>query len=160
MRRPLTLNMQYRAFLYNNFEEHQDTLDMIEKNTNINDKILVWGSESSLYFLSKRQSPSKYFYQYALFTPGYTNNDKFSELLSEISVNKPKIIIDASRSTIDKEIGENQIVPPIKNVEDWVLYNYYNKYPSFNKVYEFFKDNYKFMQPTYNGMWSVYVLDK
>jgi hypothetical protein len=39
--------------------------------THEKDHILVWGAETSIHFVSGRPSPTRFVYQYPLYTPGY-----------------------------------------------------------------------------------------
>ena len=65
-------------------------------NTNDNDYVLVWGAETTINFLSKRESPSKYVYQYPLLTAHYQKPEMIEQFYREIIINKPLLIIDTS----------------------------------------------------------------
>lgn len=56
--------------------------------------ILAWGREAGLNFLTQKASPSKYAYQYALVTPGYTNEQMIMQFLNDIVAQKPCYIVD------------------------------------------------------------------
>ena len=62
-------------------------------NTRPDDKVLVWGAEPVINFLSERSSPIRYTYVYTFYTKGYGGKARSAELLSEIQVNKPLLII-------------------------------------------------------------------
>ena len=161
-RRPITSDLKLRPFVYNGiYDEHGDTLKAIAKYSKENDPILIWGSESSLYFLSNRRSPTRYFYQYPLFTKNYADSSKTSELIDEIKNDKPKVIIDASSSTIDAEVKDTAIVPPINSQRrgEWFEKNKY--FLNLNYLNDFFNlidNDYLLITSTYNDNWDIYVL--
>jgi len=150
-----------RTFWINNFEVHKNTLDFIENNSESNDKILIWGSESGIYVLSNRESASKYSYQYPLFAADYANNKMAENFVSEIRNNKPKIIIDAARSTFDfQKNGVYTIMPPI-DIEGRKLWN-----PAGRKLenakelesfYDFVDSHYNYIETTYEDKWRAYL---
>jgi 4-amino-4-deoxy-L-arabinose transferase-like glycosyltransferase len=69
------------------------TILFIENNTKKEDLVLIVGAESAINFITERKAPSRYVYQYPLFTEGYDNDEKDSEFLTDISKNAPKLII-------------------------------------------------------------------
>ena len=65
----------------------------------------MWGAEPGVNFAAQRRSPSRFAYQYALLTSGYTGGPLIRDFLREIATGRPALIIDASPS--------DRITPPI-----------------------------------------------
>lgn len=152
-------DLKLRTFRFNNFAEHQDTIDIINQNTSGDEYVLIYGAESAINFITNRESPSKYFYQYPLFTPNYTTVKMIDNFIIDIKSKNTKLIIDASLSTADKEAGEGYIVAPINVDERQRWYDTNKNTHLFDKYEEFFdyvKLNYDEIGTTYHGKWVVY----
>ncbi len=67
--------------------------EYIKAHTTQDDKILVWGAESTIYFLSQRESPTRYFYNYPLLTESYVTPEMKEEFLSDLSCDSPVYIV-------------------------------------------------------------------
>jgi hypothetical protein len=65
----------------------------------------MWGAESAYNYISGVPSPSKFVYQYPLYTCGYGTEDRIFELRSAIQAFRP-LIVDTSST--------NLRVPPIR----------------------------------------------
>jgi len=67
----------------------------IKEMTNPNDPIYVWGTDTSLYVLTDRNSPTRYFYQLAAvaWEPYEKRFGVVNEILNALSANRPKLII-------------------------------------------------------------------
>ncbi len=65
--------------------------------TEPDDPILIWGAESMINFYTKRAAPTRYVYQYALVTPGYTTEEKVLEFLDNLLENPPLLLVDSMR---------------------------------------------------------------
>lgn len=158
--KPFDKRMQFRSYLYHNFGEHGDILEVIKENTATDDKILIWGSEPAILFLSNRESVDRYFYQFRLFLPGYDiDENRLSEHVGNIQNKIPNLIVDASSSTVDYKIGEYPQSPPLtfNNYQKW-LRDTGNK-PSryIYELIEFIEKNYKLKTAVYEGKWDVYL---
>lgn len=73
---------------------HDELVTFIETNSSSDDTVLFWGAESSLNFQTLRKSPTKFIYQYPLYTSGYVTEDMILDFLDEIIIQKPVYIID------------------------------------------------------------------
>ena len=156
---PFSKQLIFRSYLYNNFQEHQQTLDLIRYNTEPSDKILIWGSEPSLLFLSNRKSVDKYYYQFRLFLPGYdTREERLNELDNDIENTIPKIIIDASTSTVDTEIDKYPQSPPldINAYRIWLKKTGNVESEQVLRLISFISLKYNVLAPIYGGEWNVY----
>lgn len=80
-------------------------INYIRENTDEDDRILVWGAEGSIYFISDRTAPTRFFYQYPLFTSGY-NHDLIKEFTSDVSGSPPAIIIDTHNLSLSLNIAD------------------------------------------------------
>ncbi len=72
--------------------EYPATVDYILKNTDEDDKVLLIGAESVVNFLARRESPTRYVYQYPLALTG--SRPMFEEYFNQILENDPVLIID------------------------------------------------------------------
>jgi hypothetical protein len=76
----------------------------IWKYTDPDDYLLMWGAETSYNFLADRRAPSRFVYQYPLYTCGYVTDAMIAEFLDDIARRKP-LIIDTSAT--------NDYIPPL-----------------------------------------------
>jgi len=83
--------------------EHAPVIDYISKNTEEGDKVLIIGAESAINFLTRREAPTRYVYQYPLALLG--RRPMFEEYFNQILENKPALIIDTrGRSRLDEKL--------------------------------------------------------
>jgi len=66
----------------------------IESNTNPEDTVLLWGAEASINYFSHRRSPTRFVYQYPLYTQGYTDEQMIIEFLDDLIHKRPRLIVD------------------------------------------------------------------
>ncbi len=74
-------------------ERHLVAVD-IEHITNPEDSVLLWGAEASINYFSRRESPTRFVYQYPLYVQGYTNEQMVTEFLDDLIRKRPRLIID------------------------------------------------------------------
>lgn len=60
------------------------------------DHVLVWGAESIINFMARRPSPTRYVYQFPLYTEGYSQLECIRELQSDLETQPPRFIVDTS----------------------------------------------------------------
>ncbi len=78
-------------------------IDYVAKNTQADDKVLIIGAESAINFLTRRESPTRYVYQYPLALTG--SRPMFEEYFNQILENKPVLIIDTrGRKRLDEQL--------------------------------------------------------
>jgi hypothetical protein len=65
----------------------------VTEHTKSDDKVLVLGAESVVNFLTRREAPTRYVYQYPLLLVG--SRGMYNEYFQQIIQNKPVLIIDA-----------------------------------------------------------------
>ena len=109
----------------------------IQSNTTSKDTVLLWGAESSVNFFSHRKSPSRFVYQYPLYTHGYADERLIVEFLNDLIEKKPKLLIDTHNPQTplyDFPIQTHTIVHKVaylrchyhtvKNIRNWTVYKY------------------------------------
>jgi hypothetical protein len=87
----------YPSYIENVAENsYAPVIEYVAQHTNPADKVLVLGAESVINFLTRREAPTRYVYQYPLQLLG--NRGMFEEYFQQIMENKPVLIIDAPGS--------------------------------------------------------------
>lgn len=119
--------------------------EYILNTTNKSDYVLMWGAETRINFITHRQSPTRYVYQYPLYTNSYQKPEMFKEFLTDIKVNKPILIIDASPSNLDQ-------VPRL----DMIIYDIYDIAPQMIDVAKYVLSNYEFVGTIGKEKWLIY----
>jgi hypothetical protein len=71
-----------------------DVSEFIRSNSTSADRVLFWGAEAGLNFTTRRQSPSKYVYQYPLYRQGYVYPEDISKFIEDLQSTPPLWIID------------------------------------------------------------------
>ena len=78
-------------------------IDYISKNTKEDDQVLLIGAESAVNFLTRREAPTRYVYQYPLALLG--RRPMFEEYFNQILGNKPTLIVDTrGRNRLDEKL--------------------------------------------------------
>jgi 4-amino-4-deoxy-L-arabinose transferase-like glycosyltransferase len=73
-------------------------INYIKSTTAPSDYVLLWGAESSINYFAQRKSPSRFVYQYPLYTEGYVDEKIIIEFLDDIISKCPQIIVDTHNS--------------------------------------------------------------
>jgi hypothetical protein len=124
---------------------HASIVGRIQSSTSPEDKVLLWGAETSVNYFSHRVSPTRFVYQYPLYTQGYANEQMIIEFLDSVIRMSPKLLIDTRNPTTpiyEFPIQTNAIRERIRYLqchyhpigetqEKWVVYEYIanNCYP-------------------------------
>lgn len=121
-----------------------EILTFIDENTGEDDRVLVLGAETTVNFLARRASPTRYVYQYPLQLLG--RRTMVEEFFREVLENQPALIVDARGYD---SLGEKLFVPiqnrseevasavqdlekkykPVMQYGDWVIYKFVSKAP-------------------------------
>jgi hypothetical protein len=72
--------------------DYAPVIDYVAENTRQDDQVLLIGAESVVNFLTRREAPTRYVYQYPLALLG--RRPMFEEYFNQILANKPVLIID------------------------------------------------------------------
>lgn len=119
------------------YAEVKDTavINYVKSHVAPDDYVLLWGAESSVNFFARRESPSRFIYQYPLYTRGYVDEQMVLEFLEDIIQNQPYLIIDTKNPqtpmyefSIHTETIQQKIIylksqyQVVENLEDWTIY--------------------------------------
>jgi hypothetical protein len=127
-------------------------VEYIKRFTKPDDTVLIWGAEPSVNFLAHRRSPSKYFFQYPLYTKGYQRTELVKDFLSDLTANVPALIIDTSPTNI--------LIPPLDPAERarWVSPSRnYDALPEMGVLFEFITSRYRCCGRVGPNQWPVYA---
>lgn len=85
----------YLSILANNrsIDRPDDLYAFIGQHSAPSDYVLLIGAEAGVNFETRRESPTRFAYQYALFRQGYAEPEKLEEFYSDVLENKPQLII-------------------------------------------------------------------
>jgi hypothetical protein len=87
----------------------------IVANTQPDDKVLVWGSEPVVNFLSNRSAPVRYTYFYNTFyAEGYGGKTLSAELLNDLQIKKPVLIIYTGDTPLVNITPDHACVMPVE----------------------------------------------
>jgi hypothetical protein len=117
--------------------DYAPIIDYVRENTSEGDQVLLIGAESVVNFLSRREAPTRFVYQYPLATLG--RRPMFEEYFNQILENKPILIIDTrGRDRLDEKLytsmqKRSQVVregvqylganyQQVARFDDWVVY--------------------------------------
>ena len=131
----VTYYPSYVRVLHDN--DYAPVIEYVSSNTREGDQVLLIGAESIVNFLAKRESPTRYVYQYPLALLG--RRPMFEEYFNQILENKPVLIIDTrGRDRLDEKLytsmqkrseivraGVQQLGATYQQVarfDDWVVY--------------------------------------
>ncbi len=121
-----------------------ETTQYIEANTQMDDKVLMWGFNMEPNFLSGRASASRYSHLFILFNAGYGTQDRFDAFLREIQSSKPKLIIDTNA------------LPFIYTENGKCTYDKKKLITGSEKVFIYLCQNYKKVTVIGKDQWSIY----
>jgi hypothetical protein len=84
---------------------YTSAIKYVTENTGESDKVLLIGAESVVNFLTRREAPTRYVYQYPLALLG--RRPMFEEYFNQIMENKPVLIIDTrGRTSLTEKLYE------------------------------------------------------
>ncbi len=109
--------------------------ERIQEITGENDSVLIYGAESATNFTARRRSPTRFVYQYPLYTEGYADQQKIEEFLGDVIANEPRLIIDS----------RNPLTP---------LYQFGISSPMIEESISYLRSHYQFREGI--GNWTIY----
>ena len=136
-----------RAPSLERLEQQARVAERVRSATEPGDRILVWGAESSIYLLSERAAPTRFFYQYPLVKPGYANDSLVGEFISDVKDEMPGMIIDV----------RNGRLPPLEETarRDWRPKKRYEHDPdAFQPLFDLVETEYEVVGK--DGAWILY----
>lgn len=125
-------------------------IDYLSEETGEDGYLLMWGAESKFNFLTNKPSPTRFVYQYALYTEGYSTPEMAQEFLYDIETKKP-LIIDTAISSPN--------TPPIDGYGRELLGftdDYLARFTGMTEVLEYINQNYELVNMVQPGNWPVY----
>jgi 4-amino-4-deoxy-L-arabinose transferase-like glycosyltransferase len=119
------------------YKNPSDTLvaERIQEVTEEGDSVLLWGAETVTNFTARRRSPSRFVYQYPLYTEGYADQQKIEDFFADIVKDKPRLIIDS----------RNPLTP---------LYQFGITSPQIEESINYLRSHYHFREGV--GTWTIY----
>ncbi len=123
----------------------------ITAHTSAADRVLIWGAEPGVNFVAQRSSPTRFVYQYPLFTRGYSDAALIRAFLLDIESNQPALIIDASSS--------DKITPPLEKEQrtQWSPILVYALPVGFDSVLHYLSTNYERVGTLEPDGWGTYA---
>jgi hypothetical protein len=94
----------------------------IDKHTTDDDYVLMLGAETTVNFLSKRQSPTRFVYQYPLYESGYTSEQMVMEFINGIIEHEPLLAVPKKMSKL--QLGFPVDSEEIRNGIEYVKVHY------------------------------------
>ncbi len=151
---------RYEEITHLDNQDWSHEISIIRKHLKGERYLLMWGAETSFNFVTQMKSPTRYTYQFPLYTCGYATKKMIDEFLNDISQKKP-LIVDASSN------ADNGSIPPIDQNErmKWKYvpfagYKYENQAcslsPEMEKVFKFINSHYKVVDVSKQNGWIVY----
>jgi hypothetical protein len=112
------------------------------EHTNDNDKVLVWGAQAGIYFMSRTEASTAYFL-YPMFVPSEAGNLLNDQFLADLKAYPPTIIAD-----VYYYVGGNELCYSLDPVIRAQQYTISDKYPiiftayNIEQVFQFIEQNY------------------
>ncbi|MBA4384147.1 MAG: hypothetical protein C0410_05375 [Anaerolinea sp.] len=116
---------------------NETVIDYIRHNTSPDDYVLLWGAESSINYFTQLKSPSRFVYQYPLYSPDYVDEQMILEFLDDIIRNRPLYIVDTmnpvtpiydfpikTEAVMEKITYLQQHYRVVNNIDSWIAYKY------------------------------------
>jgi hypothetical protein len=128
-----------------------DAVRYIAAHISPSDSVLIWGAEPGVTFAAQRRSPTRFVYQYPLYTSGYVDSLLVREFLCDIAADPPALVIDASSS--------DRITPPIdlEARKGWVPVLVYGLPSEMHHAFEFIGSHYEAVGFLGPDRWQIYA---
>ena len=123
----LPLANTVNAYRVNGDPEREAVVAYIDAHTQPGDQVLMWGSEPVINFLAGRTRPNRFVFMSQLFLQGYASSALADEMLHDLQVWPPALIIDANNCGIPfiEYLADCGVPPAYWNgVFDFVLQHY------------------------------------
>lgn len=130
----------FRRLSTDTYETTQSIIaDYVEAQVDEDDTILVWGADTQVHFATDQPAPTRYVYQYPLYTRDYQDEAMIEEFLLDLQTERPVLIIDGS--------GHTDKVPPLSGgmrdhwIGDWG--DSYSAPPDMDEVFDYIDTHYE-----------------
>ncbi len=148
------------TYVYPYFRKNSHSeIAAIQKNLNGTDYLLMWGAETSYNFVTGMKSPTRYVYQYPLYSCIYTTDKMVKSFLDDIEKTHP-LIVDTSST--------NAYIPPIDKNErkNWKYISFAGHkndncvlHPKMEEVFQYIDSRYKLVDIIEEFNWKIYKYD-
>jgi len=119
---------------------------LIREETQPGDPVLVWGSETTVNYLSGRPAPTRFVHQKPLFRTGYAGKALSDELLRDLQANPPALIINTHHpSTPFITLNPGGSCLPPENTPEGM-----------DAVFDFICKNYRLETTVSKDRWEIY----
>lgn len=145
--------LRYLVQDFDDFNLHvhrEKAVEFVKENTEPDQKILMWGSESSINMAAQRKAPTRFVYHRPIFEPYHPDRQILNEFYEGLMADPPVIVIDTA--------GTDVKTPPIdpSNYDRWVFAAYREPPdPEVDEIRDFIYSNYTYAGRILN--WLVYV---
>jgi hypothetical protein len=127
-------------------------LDYIQRHTDNNDYLLMWGVQAEYNFLSGRSAPTRFVYQLPLYRRAYQRPALINEFYGDLQANPPALIVDTS--------SINPNIPPIDALrrQSWPIDGdtVNATLPEMDAVFQFIDDHYQRIGEIGDEGWVAY----
>jgi hypothetical protein len=126
----------------------RQVVDYIKRNTDKDDTVILWGSQTVINFMSGRDTPTRFVHQKPLFREGYAERALSMELLNDLKSKKPKLIINSylpSTPFIEMNAKGECLMP--SPLPDGMF-----------EVFDYICKNYSLSQEIGKDKWKIYYL--
>ena len=122
--------------------------EFVRSHTTEGDTVLAWGAETVVNLMTSRPAPTRFVYQYPLYTRGYSQSALFEELVASLEKNPPRLIIDTV----------NGYTPFVDQTNQVVYSDVYEVHPAgLDLVFDFVRTNYRIIEDELGDeRWVVY----
>ncbi len=123
----------------------------IRATTKPGEPVLMWGSQTTVNFLSNRPSPTRFVHQKPLFREGYARAEYSQELLADLRENPPALVINTflPSTPFITTTAEGQCILPEGPLPDGM-----------DEVFTHLCENYALQAHITNDRWEVYRRSK
>lgn len=147
-----------KELIYSYGKERIPVIDKVERHRDGAEYLLMWGAEASVNYATKIKSPTRYVYQYPLYTCGYYTEEMINEFLDGIRGKNP-IIVDTSST--------NEFIPPIDDIkrEKWAYLAFAGNsgadcqvLQDMGEVFDYISSQYEPVDTIEENGWVIYKL--
>jgi hypothetical protein len=132
----------------------QVVIDTITMLTPSGRTVLMWGAETTVNFVIRRDAPTKFVYQLPLYTANNQSQAMRAAFLRDIMANPPATIVDASANTVDDSIPP--LDPSLRRM--WLT-----RHPALaddatlSALFDYIDQHYRVVRVVTGDLWPIYI---
>ncbi|MEA4909193.1 MAG: glycosyltransferase family 39 protein [Anaerolineaceae bacterium] len=123
-------------------------VDYVREHTQEGDTLVMWGSQTTINYLSGRQAPTRFVHQKPLFRAGYASDALSAEMLADLQRRPPALIIQTF-------LGSTPFVSPDSQGGCSLPAGSYS--PHTVALFEYICDHYRFTDTLGKDQWQVFT---